>query len=104
MIYSVLANGSPGSGGFPGTFPLENPLGSGTTFVSVINSVLNWLMVYSVPVLALMILIGGFQILNARGEPEKVNNGKKTIWYAVIGFLVILISKGIALIILEIIG
>ena len=51
-----------------------------------------------------MILIGGFQILTARGDPGQITSGRKTITYAVIGFLIILLSKGVALILLEIIG
>ena len=51
-----------------------------------------------------MILIGGFQILTAKDSPEKVKSGRATIMYAVIGFVIILISKGVALILLNIIG
>lgn len=93
----------PGPGGGVGTGPvrIENPLGL-DNIVQVINNILNYLIALSVPVLALMILIGGFQILGARGSPEKIKTGKSTITYAVIGFVIILISKGIALIILRI--
>jgi len=83
---------------------LPNPLGQGTTFITIINNVLNYLIYISVPILALMILIGGFQILTARDNPEKIGSGRKTIMYAVIGFAIVLISKGVALILLKIIG
>ncbi len=83
---------------------LPNPLGKGATFITIINNILNYLIYISVPILALMILIGGFQILTSRDNPEKITKGKTTITYAVIGFTIILISKGVALILLKIMG
>jgi len=89
------------TGGSP-SYELKNPLGEGSTFITVINNILNYLIYISVPILAIMILIGGFQILTARGEPGKITSGKQTITYAVIGFTIILVSKGVALILLTI--
>jgi hypothetical protein len=80
---------------------LINPLGT-TNIIQIINNVLNYLIYISVPILAIMILVGGFQILTARDNPEKIQSGRKTLMYAVIGFAIILISKGVALIILKI--
>ena len=97
----------PGPGGATGNtesgggVTLENPLGK-ENIIDVINGVLNYLIYISVPILAFMILWGGFQILTARDDPEKVKNGRKTIQWASIGFAVILISKGVALILLKI--
>jgi len=90
------------TGGSP-SYELKNPLGQ-TSIVGVINNVLNYFIYISVPILAIMILVGGFQILTARGAPDKIVSGKKTITYAVIGFGIVLVSKGIALILLKIIG
>lgn len=89
--------------GTGGAQPMEiqDPLGN-SSVIAIINNVLNFLIFISVPILALMILIGGFQILTAREDPKKLENGKTTIKYAVIGFVIILISKGVALVILNI--
>lgn len=84
-----------------GGLTIKNPLGT-EDVIDIINRILNYLIYISVPILALMILIGGFQILTARADPKKITDGKTTITWAVVGFLVILISKGIALILLEI--
>lgn len=86
-----------------GGVKLDNPLGT-DSIIEIISNVLDWLIIYSIPILALMILIGGFQILTAKDSPEKVKSGRQTIMYAVVGFVIILISKGIALILLNIIG
>lgn len=100
-IEKVLAQefgGSPGGG-----VTLNNPLGTDNIMV-VINRVLNYLIYISVPILALMILVGGFYILSAKDDTGKVQKGKDVIKYAVIGFVVILCSKGVGLILLEILG
>jgi len=111
MTNNALAadgTGGPGGGtggpsGGTGGPELTNPLGT-TSIVQIINNVLNYLIYISVPILAIMILVGGFQILTARDNSEKISNGRKTIMYAVVGFTIILISKGVALIILKIMG
>ena len=100
-IEKVLAQTERGTPGGP--IILEDPLG-GKSLIEVINSVLNYLIYISVPILALMILVGGFQILGAKDSSEKVQKGKDTIKYAVIGFIVVLCSKGVALILLNILG
>lgn len=94
---------TPGPGGATGNGPIQlsNPLGS-DNIIQIINNVINYLIYISVPILAIMILIGGFQILTARDNPEKITSGRHTIMYAVIGFTIILVSKGVVLILLNI--
>lgn len=94
--------GSPGGGiGSPNGILLSNPLGS-SNIIEIINKVINFLIIVSIPLLALFILIGGFQILTAKENPKKLENGKKTIQWAALGFAIILVSKGVALILLRI--
>lgn len=81
-----------------------NPLGSDSSILEILDNIIDFLLLISVPILAIMILIGGFYILTARDNKEKVVTGRKVIYYAVIGFTIILISKGVSLIILEILG
>jgi hypothetical protein len=86
-----------------GSVKISNPLGV-TSFVGAISKILDYLIYISIPILALMILWGGFQILTAREAPEKIKNGKTTIMWAVVGFIIILASKGMALIFIEVLG
>ena len=51
-----------------------------------------------------MVIYGGFQILTAGGTPEKFTTGRKTILYAVIGYGIIIISKGVTLILKQLLG
>jgi len=56
------------------------------------------------PIVTLMIFWGAFQILTAAGNPEKITSGRKTITYAVIGYVIILIGWGFVSIIKEVLG
>ncbi len=82
---------------------LKDPLGC-RTFEQILDSIANFLIIISAPIVAIMVLYGGYQILFAGGNPEKFKEGKQTILYAVIGFIIILIAKGITALIKNILG
>jgi hypothetical protein len=90
--FALAAN--PGSG----PISLPNPL-SANSFQQVVANISNFLLIIAVPLVTIMALVGGFQMITAGGEPEKFANGRKTLTYAVIGFAVVLLAGGIAQII-----
>jgi hypothetical protein len=51
-----------------------------------------------------MVVIGGFQLMTAAGEPAAVSKGKKTILYAAIGLAVLLLADQIYPFIKQILG
>ncbi|MBU6500503.1 MAG: hypothetical protein KGJ89_01585 [Patescibacteria group bacterium] len=83
---------------------LINPLGTGATFTSVVDSVINFLITIGIPIAAVMVLVGGFQMMVSAGNPEKISSGKKTIVYAAIGIAVILAGKSIIVLIKNVLG
>ncbi len=75
---------------------LLNPLGSQNgTIEGILSNVLSWLVKLGSPIAALMIIIGGIQILTSGGAPDKFERGRKTILYTAIGYCIILIGDGI---------
>ena len=54
--------------------------------------------------MVLLIMIGGFTIMTAAGNPEKITKGRKIIIYAIIGFAIMAISRGILALIYLILG
>ncbi len=79
---------------------LTNPLGSKCNDLSCpVAAVTNFLFTIAIPLTGIMVLVGGFQMMTAAGNPEKFSTGKKTILYAVIGFVVILLAGSVAAII-----
>ena len=74
---------------------LINPLGSTSTVWQVLEAISGFLMWVGAPIAVIMILWGAFQMITAAGNPEKIETGKRTIWWAIIGLIVILLSSGI---------
>jgi len=54
--------------------------------------------------MVLLIMIGGFTIMTAAGDPKRVTKGKQIIVYAIIGFAIMAISRGILVLIYLILG
>lgn len=77
---------------------IKNPLKVGS-IDELVKAIVDWLIKLGAPVAAGMIIYGGFLILFAGGSPEKFENGKKTILYAVLGYGIIVIGWGIVAII-----
>jgi hypothetical protein len=74
------------------------------SFVGLLKGISGELFWIAVPLVTLMVLYGSFQILTAAGNPERLEQGKKTIFYAVIGFVVFLIASGIPNLIKSLVG
>lgn len=105
---------SGGTGSFGGgttnpSIQLCNPLasncsGSGPGLVEIANRIINFLFTIAIPLTAILVLVGGFQMITAAGKPEKFSTGKKTIVYAAVGFAVVLLAKSVVPIIQSFVG
>lgn len=77
---------------------LTNPLsvnGSNPTFQTVLTNITTFLVAIAAPICGIMVVWGGFQMITARGNPEKFSEGKKTLLYAAIGFVVVLFAASV---------
>jgi len=78
-----------------------NPLE--TTTLEGIAQSLTGLVFYVLSGLAvLFIMIGGFFIITAGGNPERINKGRKIILFTIIGFVIIAVARGIRALIYQI--
>lgn len=93
FLFVLGANVALGVDSFGGN-RLVNPI-SCNTFGACANNILQFLLNLSIPLTAIMVMVGGFQMLTAGGDPAKFTTGRKTVTYAAIGFAVILISRGV---------
>ncbi|OGY60390.1 MAG: hypothetical protein A3B23_01770 [Candidatus Colwellbacteria bacterium RIFCSPLOWO2_01_FULL_48_10] len=82
---------------------IANPIGS-NTFEELLNQVVDFAIILAVPIVTIMVLWGAFLILTAMGEESKYEKGRDSIKYAVIGFVAVLLAKGVALIIYELLS
>lgn len=98
FVFAQDGGGTTGGGGVVRQIP--NPLeGECNQLNCVIAGIISKLARLAIPVVVIMVLIGGFQILTSGGNEEKIRNGKTTLWWAVIGYIVILLANGLVLII-----
>lgn len=77
---------------------IQNPLNA-CSFEDLVGSITDFIFYIALALLPLMVLIGSFYIMNAGGDPNRVDTGRKVILYAVIGFTIIFFAKGIVAII-----
>lgn len=91
------------SGNINSPVTLPNPI-SATSFTQVVANITSFLIEIAIPLTAIMALVGGFQMITAAGNPEKFSAGRKTLTYAAIGFVVVLLASGVAAIIKNFLG
>lgn len=93
----ALAAGGTGSNdsGSGTSIKLDNPIGC-DDFQCVMTKVTSALLMLSIPIVTIMVLWGGFQILTAGGSKDRLEVGKKTILYAAVGFVVVLLANSVA--------
>ena len=77
---------------------LPNPLGI-TNLNDAVTKIIDALMLLAVPVVIAMVMYGAYKIIISAGDPKKVQEGGKAIFYAALGFGLLLISKGIVAIV-----
>jgi hypothetical protein len=82
---------------------IVNPL-KANTLEEVINSIINFVFWLAVVICPLVIILGGFIFVTAGGDPKKVENGKKIIYYALIGLGVVIMAKGFVAALIKILG
>lgn len=94
-----------GTGGGVQTYSggLTNPLGN-CNLACLANKIVDFLITISVPIVAIMVLYGGFLIMTAGGDLAKFKNGRSAILYAAIGFVVVLAAKAVVVLIKNIFG
>ncbi len=86
----------------PTTTP-ESPMQATTTaeIIENIAEIITWVLS---SLLLLLIVVGAFFIISSAGDPSRVSKGKQIIIYAIIGFIIIVLARGILEIIYRILA
>ena len=85
-----------------GGVSISSPIG--TDLLGIIKRIIGWLIGLAIPVAGLLIVIAGYQIMFAAGEPDKVKTGKQTILYTVVGLAIIILAWAFIGIIQKLLG
>ncbi len=70
---------------------IPNPTGS-TSFGQILFTVINGLLIFAGAIAVLFLIVGGFRYVVSTGNPDSVEGAKKTILYAILGLVVIMIA------------
>lgn len=82
---------------------LENPIES-TTICQLLQKISGGAIAIGGSLSAVLVLIGAFQFLFSAGDPKRVELGKKTILYTVIGYVILLSSSAITYLVADLLG
>lgn len=82
---------------------LEPPI-EATSIPAVLEGLSNFIFTLVLYLLPLLIVIGGIFFVTAAGNPEKIEKGKKIIIYSLIGFVIILVAKGLISLMKQVLG
>lgn len=85
------------------TLDLPNPIQCDDVFCVVLR-IIRGLRLVAVPISVVMVVVGGYQMMAAGGEPEKFSRGRKTIIYAAVGLAVIILAEAVVYIVSDLIG
>lgn len=99
----ALAQNDIWNSGGGGGKTIDNPLRYGS-LSDLLTGIAGQLYIIAIPIVTIMVLYGAWLILTAAGDPARLGQGKKTILYAIIGFIIVLIAGGIPALITQILS
>jgi len=81
-----------------GGIELANPLGV-YSIQEILNRIIYYLHLLAAPIVVIMILWGAFLLITSAGNSDKIQQGRKTIMWAIIGYGILLVASGVSFII-----
>ncbi|OGD40111.1 hypothetical protein A2608_02875 [Candidatus Azambacteria bacterium RIFOXYD1_FULL_44_10] len=85
------------------TVSLVNPLAA-DDIADLIDQIATWLLTIGLTISTIVIIWSALQFMVSGGSEKRVESARKTIWYAIIGIVVLLLAKGVTLIIAGFLG
>jgi len=73
---------------------IDNPIGA-SSFSELLERIANFLYTLAIYILPIVIVGAGLFWITSSGNPEQAEKGKKILTYSLIGFVVILVAKGL---------
>lgn len=83
---------------------IENPLAEGTQFEDIIDNLIDFIFNIAIVLAPLMVVMAGFLFVTAGGNLEQTQRARNIIVWTIIGFLIILLAKGIMAVIENLLG
>ena len=86
------------------SFTLQNPLGTTSDLITLINKIIDGMINLAIPIAAGLVVWAGILYMFAGVDPSKVKQATNALTYVVIGFGIMLISKGAVNIVQDALG
>jgi hypothetical protein len=74
---------------------IENPVPGVNSIPDLILKIADFLFTLAIYILPIVIVGGGLFWITSAGNPEQAEKGKKIITYSLIGFVIIILAKGL---------
>lgn len=92
----VTAPQAQGGGG--NVIEIPNPINAGD-FPTLVNQIADWLLSIGLVISTGVVIWSAYLFLFAGGNKDRVTRARNTLWYAIIGIVILLLAKGVASII-----
>lgn len=90
--------------GSSGGTSLPNFLGEGATFPTLLERIVDFLLTLAGPLAVIMILWAAFLYITSSGNTSRIEQAHKVILWTVVGVGVLILSKGLISLIVDILG
>jgi len=85
------------------TVTIPNPLTS-DTITGLVDNVATWLLGVGLTISTIIIIWAAIVFMTSGGNAERVTMARKTLWYAIIGIVILLLAKGVASLVANFLG
>jgi type IV secretory pathway VirB2 component (pilin) len=72
--------------------PFANKWAGMKTFFSDVQGIINLIVLFSSVIAVVMIIISGYTLITSTGDPEKIEQGQKTLTAAIVGLLIVWVA------------
>jgi len=87
-----------------GVTPEELPTWTTTGVLAIINRITNWLFTFLMAAVVIMVLVSAYMFVTAGGNPEQRSKATQVLMYALIGFAIGMLAKGVIALVSAVIG
>ena len=88
-------------GGYPITFPIGEKWNTPEDLLNNIVDIINLAINFSIVVAVVMIIVGGYILMMSAGDPDKAEQGQKTLTNSIIGLVVVFVVKLIFILVMD---
>ncbi|MDP3004099.1 MAG: TrbC/VirB2 family protein [Candidatus Azambacteria bacterium] len=94
LFFGIVAIGA--SNAIAQSVTIPNPLGSGGSDIpTLIDTIATWLLGIGLTISTIIIIWAAFLFMTSGGSEKKVTQARQTLWYAIIGLVILLLAKGV---------